>query len=466
MTKEISQVEYDALSLAGPTPEEKQEQLDKILRSRLFQGSGIAMTLLDYLVRHSVDNPEAQVKEYTIALEVFGRGSEFNPNTNSIVRVQARRLRAKLEAYYENEGKSDRVLIELPKGHYKVTFSYMEPGEDSISPQDGRAETVSALPAASPENAPEPRRRKVDPTKSFLIATVFVMLVAIILLALPYVNSHEQTQASAAPKVEANYELVWSPFLKTDDKTLLVLSNPVVYRFLNNSDSEVAAKNALKIPPEHEEMLARVLDNKLVMKQGRAPRLVLSTSTYTGIGEAIGLYHLTDLFRSLDKEVTLKQSRTVSAEDLKNRNVILLGSVWVNDWVEKLPVKEDFVYTVNASIENKAPLPGEEREYKPRYDPQTGRAEEDYALITVRPGVTQEHRLMTLAGLLSEGTQAAAECVTRKDCLDELNRRLKQASVDGGPPKYYQALLKVDVDNGIPTTVTILSLHPLRVTRD
>jgi hypothetical protein len=202
------------------------------------------------------------------------------------------------------------------------------------------------------------------------------------------------------------------------------------------------------------------------MKQGRTPRLVLTTTTYTGIGEAIGLYHLTDFFRSLDKAVTLKQSRTVSAEDLKNRNVILLGSLWVNDWVEKLPVKEDFIYTVNASIENKAPLPGEEREYKPRYNNQTGRAVQDYALITVKPGVTEEHRLMILSGLLSEGTQAAAECVTRKDCLDELNRRLKQVSNGDGPPKYYQALLKVDVDNGIPTTVTILSVHPLRVTRD
>ena len=466
MTKEISQVEYDALPLAGPTPEEKQEQLDKILRSRLFHGSGIAMTLLEYLVRQSVENPEAQVKEYTIALEVFGRGSEFNPNTNSIVRVQARRLRAKLEAYYESEGKSDRVLIELPKGHYKVTFSYIEQTEDADSSQGGRTELESPRPVASPENAKEPLRRKVDVTKAVLIATILVMSVVIILLALPYLNSNKQTQASATFDVDADYELVWSPFLKTNDKTLLVLSNPVVYRFLNNSDSEVAAKNALKISPEHEEMLARVLDNKLVMKQGRAPRLVLSTSTYTGIGEAIGLYHLTDLFRSFDKEVSLKQSRTVSAEDLKNRNVILLGSVWVNDWVEKLPVKEDFVYTVNASIENKAPLPGEQREYKPRYNSQTGRAEEDYALITVKPGVTQEHRLMTLSGLLSEGTQAAAECVTRKDCLDELNHRLKQASGDGGPPKYYQALLKVDVDNGIPTTVTIISLHPLSVTRD
>jgi hypothetical protein len=222
----------------------------------------------------------------------------------------------------------------------------------------------------------------------------------------------------------------------------------------------------MQITPQHAEILGDVLKDKLIMKQGRAHRLVLSTSNYTGVGEAIGLYHLTDLFRSAGKDLALKQSRTVSAEDFKNHNVILLGSTWVNEWVEKLPVKEDFVYTVNASIENKDPIPGEEREYKPKYNEKTGEAQEDYALITVKPGVTDENRLMILAGLLSEGTQAAVEYVTRKEYLGELNRRLQQMSSEDGPPKYYQVLLRVSVDNGIPTTVSILAIHPLKVTRN
>jgi hypothetical protein len=146
--------------------------------------------------------------------------------------------------------------------------------------------------------------------------------------------------------------------------------------------------------------------------------------------------------------------------------VILLGSAWVNDWVEKLPVKESFIYSVNASIENKDPLPGEELEYRPRYDERTGEVEEDYALITVKPGLTSKHRLMILAGILSEGTQAAAEYVTRKEYLGALNQRLQNLSGEGGPPKYYQVLLKVNVDNGIPTTVSILAIHTLKATRD
>ena len=80
--------------------------------------------------------------------------------------------------------------------------------------------------------------------------------------------------------------------------------------------------------------------------------------------------------------------------------------------------------------------------------------------------MTGEHRLMILAGLLSEGTQAAAEYVTRKEYLREINRHLEQMWGEDGPPKYYQVLLKVDVDNGIPTTVSLLAIHPLKVARN
>jgi hypothetical protein len=466
MSGETLQIQDQSLYAGEPTTEEKLEQLDNIIRSRVFHGAELLTTLLDYLVRKSVDDPDIQVKEYTIAVEVFGRDDEFDPRTNSVVRVQAKNLRAKLQAYYETEGKSDRVLIDVPKGHYRAVFSYIEQkGGPPLGPVTQTAD-ASKPPAAPTAVEPAPLYRRADLTKTVLLATTIILSAVVILLALPGVSLRSRPAPPSAQDIGADYAAVWSPFLKGNASTLLVLSNPPVYRFLNNSDSKAASKVAHQVPTEQAKVLADVLVDKLVMKQGGTPSLVLSTSSYTGMGEAIGLHHLTDLFRSSGKELTLKQSRTVSAEDFKNHNVILLGSAWVNAWVEKLPVKEDFIYTINASIENKDPMPGEEREYRPAYNEQTGEAEEDYALITVKPGVTDEHRLMILAGLLSEGTQAAAEYVTRKEYLSELNRRLQQMPGEGGPPKYYQVLLKVNVDNGIPTTVSILAIHTLKVTRN
>lgn len=477
MKTEMRQVEENGLHAAEPTAtteptaEEKLAQLERVVQSSVFQGAGIILTMLQYLGRLSIADPELQVKEYTIALEVFGRSSEFDPRTNSVVRVQAKRLRTKLQEYYAGEGRNDRVLVDLPKGHYRVFFSYQEPQEDVALQANTAAESAppDTLLSARREATTLPDHRQTDFTRSVLIATIVLLSIVVIVLALPTLHtprSADTASVAGAADLQTAASAVWAPFLKAEAATLLVLSNPPVYRFLNNSDAKVAAKNSLPVPAEQGETLARALEDKMVMKQGGTPSLVLSTSSYTGIGEAIGLYHLTGLFRSADKEVTLKQSRTVTAEDLKNRNVILLGSAWVNDWVEKLPVKEDFVYTVNASIENTEPQPGEEREYRPRYDEQTGAVREDYALITVKPGVTDEHRLMILAGLLSEGTQAAAEYVTRKEYLSDLNRRLQQMADKDGPPKYYQVLLKVSVDNNIPTTVSVLAIHPLKVTRN
>ena len=86
----------------------------------------------------------------------------------------------------------------------------------------------------------------------------------------------------------------------------------------------------------------------------------------------------------------------------------------------------------------------------------------DYALITVKPNVSGEHAVMTLAGIFSEGTEAAAEFVTTRNHLSVLGQRLRQLAPPGGaPPKYYQALLKVGVENGTPTTITLLSVRPL-----
>jgi hypothetical protein len=185
-------------------------------------------------------------------------------------------------------------------------------------------------------------------------------------------------------------------------------------------------------------------------------------NVYTGMGEAIGLHYLTDFFRKASRSILLKQSRTLSAEDLKEHNVIILGGVWVNEWSSKLTRADDFAFTSKATIENRNPLPGEEREYIPQFDRQTGNLVVDYALITVKPNISTDNEVMLLAGVYSQGSEAAAEYVTNNNYLDQLHLRLQQLGQKGGPPPYFQALLKVGVENGIPTTISILALHELR----
>jgi hypothetical protein len=463
--QELEQLESLTLPEVEPKPAEpgtteKLEQLEKVLRSETLAGSESLRILLQYLVLKTIGDQAIHLKEYIIATEVFGRSGDFDARTDSVVRVQAKRLRAKLQEYYELEGSSDKIFIDVPKGHYNVAFSYLRNNHAVDLVRDTETEISEAPPGPSP---------KIDIDriwKMALILTVIMLAIAVVVLTFSNRDLRKQSQGSVMVDGEVDSGAVWKPFLSTGAPTMLVLSNPAVYRFSNAADPDVLLKRSVELTPEEAGWLAEALEGRFVMRQNRIPRLILAPADYTGVGEAIGLQRIADLLRSAGKSIALKQSRTVSAEDLKSHNVISLGSVWANDWSGKLPIKEDFTYSVNATIVNDNPKPGEEREYRPGFNERTGELIEDYGLITVKPGVTDETTLMILAGIKSEGTQAAAEYVTKKEYLNILNQRLQQLAGPAGLPKYYQVLLKVDVDNGIPTTASILAIHRLDVTRN
>ena len=192
-------------------------------------------------------------------------------------------------------------------------------------------------------------------------------------------------------------------------------------------------------------------------------RLIPAINMYTGIGEAIGIYRLSGVLQAIGEKTLLRQSRNIGPEDLKQYDAILLGSVYSNQWSKPLSLKENFIYTSHASIQNLAPQPGEQAEYKAVFENHSGLLLEDYALISVTPAVSGDHTVMVLAGLYSEGTQAAAEFVTTSSTLHELEQRLQAGADKNGPPRYYQALLKVRVENAFPTKATLIAFRELQL---
>ncbi|HLM57715.1 MAG TPA: hypothetical protein VK422_16530 [Pyrinomonadaceae bacterium] len=450
--------------------EQKLAQLEKVLQSRTLQNSESLKAFLRFVVEKTLDDQGALLKEYTIATEVFGRNSDYDPRIDSVVRVQAGRLRTKLQEYYTTEGKGDSVVIDLPKGHYYPVFTCPRPDapQDSpplavLPPAEAPATNGHAAPAAHAEG-----QRARGRARAFVVPALCaaVALLGMAALALYASNRELRRQAAAAaapdPSLDnEDFKAVWGPFVDEPEPPLLVLSNPTVYRFLNKADPESLARRAMELSPAQTRALVEAPEFKGQWTGGESPKLIPSLGMYTGMGEAIGLYRLTDLFRAADKGIMLRQSRQVSAADLKYRNVVLLGSIYVNEWTRRLPTVENFNYTFNATIENRDPRPGEEREYKPQFNPETGGLSVDYALVTVKPNVSGEHAVMTLAGIFSEGTEAAAEFVTTRNHLAVLGQSLRQLGGQRPPPKYYQALLKVEVENGTPTTITLLSLRAL-----
>ncbi len=94
------------------------EQLGRILKSPPFHGSQRRQRFLQYIVTETLAGRGDRLKGYNVAQEVFDRDEAFDSNVDPIVRIEAARLRDKLREYYEAEGQSDPVRIDLPKGTY------------------------------------------------------------------------------------------------------------------------------------------------------------------------------------------------------------------------------------------------------------------------------------------------------------------------------------------------------------
>ncbi len=93
------------------------KQIEVLVSSTTLHGSESLCKLLRYLGKHALEDPVGRVKEYQIATEVFGRRPDFDPQSDSMIRVQAGRLRAKLSEYYSTEGAHDRDRRGASQGH-------------------------------------------------------------------------------------------------------------------------------------------------------------------------------------------------------------------------------------------------------------------------------------------------------------------------------------------------------------
>src|SRR6201981_1327492 len=158
------------MSVTAPVDERQQflGAIDRLVKSQALHSSESLCKLLRYLADQSLQNPGGAIKEYQIATEVFGRPADFDPHSDSAIRVQAGRLRVKLGEYYSSEGEQDPVLVELPKGTYTLSFHTRQ-----ITP---RAQLESE--SASAEKQKRQRTRHVLLNWSASILALSILLAA------------------------------------------------------------------------------------------------------------------------------------------------------------------------------------------------------------------------------------------------------------------------------------------------
>jgi tetratricopeptide (TPR) repeat protein len=151
----VSQYEENAV-LNGIPAAEIRSELELVLRSRVFFQSHRIRRFLRFVVEESLLGQPHRLKEYLIGLEVFDRREVFDPRVDSIVRVEARRLRYKLEEYYRTEGREDPIRIVLRKGSYVPIFEHRSASAyvSNIAPRRAIEIAPFALLQVTPQTKP------------------------------------------------------------------------------------------------------------------------------------------------------------------------------------------------------------------------------------------------------------------------------------------------------------------------
>ncbi len=116
-----------------------ERQLAHILASPYFKSAKQMQNFLQYIVRKTLAGKGEMLKQYTIAVEALGFPVDFDSDTNPVVRIQAGRVRERLEKFYENEGENDPLEITLPKGSYSPFFEKKSRSKKSLQETDGHS---------------------------------------------------------------------------------------------------------------------------------------------------------------------------------------------------------------------------------------------------------------------------------------------------------------------------------------
>lgn len=140
-------------------------ELDRILASKGFVSAGRVSRLLRHVVDKTLAGESDQLKEYSVGVEVFERDGAYDPRLDSIVRVEAGRLRSKLDEYYNGDGAVSDIRIALPRGGYSATFE--------------RRLSHAAAPAPMNDTAPASRSGRISTTRPGAVLLLAILTIAI-----------------------------------------------------------------------------------------------------------------------------------------------------------------------------------------------------------------------------------------------------------------------------------------------
>lgn len=368
----------------------KLEILEEILKSKSFCNSKLNSKLLHYLVNCEIENKNPS--EYSIAIDVFNKNSNFNPNEDTLVRVSVYNLRKKLEKYYQNMGKRTKHRVKIPKGHYEVEFFNY-----------------------SKENL----RNKISNPILLLILLVFILLIII---------SYLVTMIPGEEKVKNNVlnstfaDNLFSDFTKSSNPKLLALGDDFIYysdfsEFKTTSIRKMFRNSTINTEEEFEKFKSDDINREALKK------LPFSFFNQAAVWP---LPYLVKVLHDYDISYITKSASTLNLNDVKANDIIFLGSFWtlgiLDQVIKDLGISYNIIGNEILQIRDDADkdsIVTYHRTGVPAFE------HIDYCTFIKIPG-PDKTTIFLLASFYATGSVGAINFLTKEKTLQELKVRLEK----------------------------------------
>ncbi len=368
------------------------EQTTKIVQSGALGRSRSYARLLEFLVDSAVNGRTP--KELEIAMEVFGRGSDFDPSQDSMVRVYAHNLRQKLEHFYATTGRNEPKQLALARGEYRISLTEIEAAQQAEEAPPVAAPVPLLPPAAMVEPVAKPVARWRVAAAAALMRAIGIAIGAGLVL--------QQVPAPPAAAAVATSP-IWADMLDDDLPILLVVGDYYIYGELDDH-GDVA-----RLVRNFDVGSSRELDELMKNDSSLLARYLDLDLTYLPTGSAYALLEVLRVLYTSAKPVRVVSMSEMNEADMKSSHVIYVG------YLSALDKLEDFVFAssslaIGYTYDELRNTDTGELYTSEAGMPEVNRNYRDYAFISTFPG-PGGNQLMIVAGTRDAGLMQAAHAL-------------------------------------------------------
>lgn len=382
------------MAISSAQAEAVRAQLERLIASAAFKSSKRCQLLLIRIIEHSLADDDAPpLRERVLGVEVLGRKPHYDTANDPIVRVTAGEIRRRLGQYYGDPAHQGELRIDLPVGHYAVTFTYAPPPAATVA---------AALPVLSTPAARHALQQRVRrPRHPLRIAAGVGLLLLVLLVPLGILTS------SSEPSPSRQF---WDPLLNATQPVLVCTGAIDIAHISGRMWEAESAPDRPELRREKESADA-------------APARPEGTAFVT-VTDALALARVVSLFHEHTKPYRIRTDRGTSFADLRASPTVLVG-LFNNTWTMRLTSDFPFVPATDGMgtfliRDRLTPSRGWHPD-RPWPDP---RVKRDYAFVSRVVDPATGNLVVIVAGITPYGTVAAAELLTSKSRLESALRAL------------------------------------------